>query len=122
MSISLNVRQYQNHPALVYAGCWPISSRKNSKHDISALRLDSPGRLGSQTTLAGEYIGGRAGKWYLVSPSSKCTDAMHCSCIFDGEHRKSIHFGALQLCKAAVDEDPIGLIFSPVDEDPTKWV
>lgn len=33
--------------------------------------------------------------------------------------RKSIHFGALQVCK--VDEDFIGLIFSTVDEDPTKW-
>lgn len=31
---------------------------ENRFHLVSVTRLDSPGRLGSQTTLAGEYIGG----------------------------------------------------------------
>jgi len=72
--------------------------------------LDSPGRLGSQTTLAGEYIGGRAGKWYFHRKSVLIV--MHWYAL-------RLHFGALQVCK--VDEDFIGLIFGTLDEDPTKW-
>ena len=36
----------------------------------SADRLDSPGRLGSQTTLAGEYIGGTVGTSLSCRPGS----------------------------------------------------